>query len=69
VALQKTAPSFGILEGVKGGNVGQNDWSSGGHGKLREIKVGIYETKNTVIYCICSKLRCFINYLRNCQAV
>jgi hypothetical protein len=35
----KTAPDFGILEGVKDGNLGQNDWSSGGHGGLGEIEV------------------------------
>jgi hypothetical protein len=39
----------GFLEGVKGGNLGQIDWSSIGHGELRETKVGIYKTKNTVI--------------------
>jgi hypothetical protein len=45
----KTAPGFGILEGVKGGNLGQNDWSSGGHGELLEIEVAGFRTKNTVI--------------------
>jgi hypothetical protein len=49
VALQKTAPSFGILEGVKDGNVGQIDWSSGGHGEFRKTEVGDCRTKNTVI--------------------
>jgi hypothetical protein len=37
------------LEGVKGGNLGQNDWSSIGHGEFGEIKIVVYETKNTVI--------------------
>jgi hypothetical protein len=66
--IMKTAPDFGILEGVKCGNLGQNDWSSIGHGEFAKREVGNYITKNTVIYCIYSKLRCFSNYLRNYQA-
>ena len=65
MVLQKLPRVFRILEGVKGGNLGQIDWSSIGHGEFGEIEISVYETKNTVIYCIYSKLRCFINYLRS----
>jgi hypothetical protein len=66
--LQKLPSIPGFLEGVKCGNLGQNDWSSIGHGEFAKREVGNYITKNTVIYCIYSKLRCFSNYLRNYQA-
>jgi hypothetical protein len=47
--LQKLPSIPGFLEGVKDGNLGQNDWSSGGHGEFCKTKVCIYRTKNTVI--------------------
>jgi hypothetical protein len=39
MVLQKLPSIPGFLEWVKDGNLGQIDWSSGGHGGLGKIEV------------------------------